>query len=88
VPQVDVRIAGKSLQTRITILVVDKTELMIWELKDDSLKDSYEAEGVAAYSNNKSIASSYASIFENPWKQTELYQKLEEADKIKDDLSM
>jgi two-component system sensor histidine kinase VicK len=85
VPQVDVRIADKSLQTRITILVVDKTELMIWELKDDSLEDPYEAGGVATYSNNKSIASSYASIFENLWKQTELYQKLEEADKIKDE---
>jgi two-component system, OmpR family, sensor histidine kinase VicK len=85
VPQADVRIADKSLQTRITILVVDKTELMIWELKDDSLEDPYEAAGVATYSNNKSIASSYASIFENLWKQTELYQKLKEADKIKDE---
>jgi signal transduction histidine kinase len=85
VPQVGVRIAEKSLQTRITILVVDKTELMIWELKDDSLEDPYEAAGVATYSNNKSIASSYASIFENLWTQTELYQKLKEADKIKDE---
>ena len=85
VPQVGVRIADKSLQTRITILVVDKTELMIWELKDDSLEDPYEATGVATYSNNKSIASSYASIFENLWTQTELYQKLKEADKIKDE---
>ncbi|MGC2667936.1 MAG: HAMP domain-containing sensor histidine kinase, partial [Candidatus Nitrosopolaris sp.] len=85
VPQVGVRIADKSLQTRITILVVDKTELMIWELKDDSLEDPYEAGGVATYSNNKSIASSYASIFENLWTQTELYQKLKEADKIKDE---
>ena len=85
VPQVGVRIADKSLQTRITILVVDKTELVIWELKDDSLEDPYEAGGVATYSNNKSIASSYASIFENLWTQTELYQKLKEADKIKDE---
>jgi hypothetical protein len=65
VPQVDVTIADKSLQTRITILVVDKTDLMIWELKDDSLEDPDEAGGVATYSNNQSIASSYASIFEN-----------------------
>jgi len=85
VPQVDVRIADKSLQTRITILVVDTTELMIWELKDDDLEDPYEAGGVATYSNSKSIASSYASIFENLWKQTELYQKLKEADKMKDE---
>jgi signal transduction histidine kinase len=30
----------------------------------------------ATYSNNKSTALSYVSIFESLWKQTELYQKL------------
>jgi two-component system sensor histidine kinase VicK len=85
VPEVDVRIADKSLQTRITILIIDKRDLMTWELKDDSLEDPYEAAGVATYSNNKSIASSYAAIFENLWKQTELYQKLIDADKMKDE---
>ena len=32
----------------------------------------------ATYSNNKSTALSYVSIFESLWKQTELYQKLNE----------
>src|SRR5437660_11594904 len=61
------------------------TELMIWELKDDDLEDPYEAGGVATYSNSKSNDSSYASIFEKLWKQTELYQKLKEADKMMDE---
>jgi signal transduction histidine kinase len=51
---------------------------MIWELKDDTKDDSYEAVGMATYSNSKSVVLSYVSIFESLWKQSELYQKLNE----------
>ncbi|HZD81573.1 MAG TPA: HAMP domain-containing sensor histidine kinase [Nitrososphaeraceae archaeon] len=79
VPQVYVRIADKSLQTKITILVVDRRELMTWELKDDNIKDPYEAGGLATYSNNESVALSYATIFKSLWRQTELYEELKES---------
>jgi two-component system sensor histidine kinase VicK len=79
VPEVNVRIADKSLQTKITILVVDRRELMTWELKDDNIEDPYEAGGLATYSNNKSIALSYATIFKSLWRQTELYEELKES---------
>jgi two-component system sensor histidine kinase VicK len=79
VPQVYVRIADKSLQTKITILVVDRRELMTWELKDDKIEDPYEAGGLATYSNNESIALSYATIFKSLWRQTELYEELKES---------
>ena len=79
VPQVYVKIADRSLQTKITILVVDRTELMTWELRDDSIEDPYQAGGLATYSHSKSIALSYAAIFENLWKQTELYEQLKES---------
>ncbi len=79
VPEVNVRIADKSLQTKITILVVDRIELMTWELKDDNIEDPYEAGGLATYSNNKSIALSYATIFKSLWRQTELYEELKES---------
>ena len=75
VPQVDIRIADKSLETKITILIVDMREVMTWELRDDNLEDPYQAGGEATYSNNKSIATSYATIFETFWKQTELYDQ-------------
>jgi two-component system sensor histidine kinase VicK len=78
-PQVFVRIADKSLQTKITILVVDRRELMTWELKDDKIEDPYEAGGLATYSNNESIALSYATIFKSLWRQTELYEELKES---------
>jgi two-component system sensor histidine kinase VicK len=54
---------------------VDKGEVMTWELRDDNLKDPYQAGGESTYSNNKSIATSYAIIFETFWKQTELYEQ-------------
>jgi two-component system, OmpR family, sensor histidine kinase VicK len=75
-PEVEIRMMDKSLQTRITLLVVDKKECMLFELKDDSKRESHEAVGVSMYSNSKTIALSYASIFDSLWKQTELYEQL------------
>jgi two-component system sensor histidine kinase VicK len=85
VPQVDIKIADKSLETKITILIVDRREVMTWELRDDNIENPYEAGGLATYSNNKSIASSYATIFETLWKQTELYEQSQNFNKMQND---
>ena len=58
---------------------------MAIELKDDAAHKSYEAVGLATYSNSKPTVLSYVSIFENLWKQTELYEGLKEIDKLKDE---
>jgi two-component system, OmpR family, sensor histidine kinase VicK len=81
-PLVDFRVAEENLQTRITIILIDKKDCMIVELRDDTNDSSYYAAGLATYSNSKSIISSYASIFESLWKQNELYQQLKIHDKI------
>lgn len=81
-PQVDVRSMEKSLHTRITIVLADRKECIIIELKDDTKDISYSAAGISTYSNSKSIVSSYVSIFESLWKQTELYEQLKVNDKI------
>jgi two-component system sensor histidine kinase VicK len=47
--------------------------------------DPIEAIGLATYSNSQSTVLSLASIFESLWTQTDLYQKLRESEKIKDD---
>jgi two-component system, OmpR family, sensor histidine kinase VicK len=78
-PDVGIRALDKSLQTRITMLVVDRRECMLFELKDDTKDNSYEAVGVSMYSDSKTIVHSYASIFDSLWKQTELYQQLADA---------
>jgi signal transduction histidine kinase len=85
VPQINIKIADKSLETKITILVVDRREVMTWELIDDKIENPYEAGGLATYSNNTSIASSYATIFETLWKQTELYEQSQNFSKMQND---
>jgi two-component system, OmpR family, sensor histidine kinase VicK len=60
------------------ILIVDRKLSFVIELIDDTEATFEEAIGLATYSNSKSTALSYVSIFESIWKQTELYQKLNE----------
>lgn len=80
-PEIQLRISDKNLQTRITILITDKKEVMIWTVRDDSTDDPYQASGIATYSNNESIALSYSAIFESLWKQTEMYEQLKDHDR-------
>jgi two-component system, OmpR family, sensor histidine kinase VicK len=67
------------------MLIVDKKYSLTAELKDDTRQTSIEAIGLATYSNSQSTVLSLASIFESLWTQTDLYQKLRESEKIKDD---
>ena len=62
----------------LTILIIDRKVSFVIELLDDTKSTFEEAIGLATYSNSKSTALSYVSIFESLWKQTELYQKLNE----------
>jgi two-component system sensor histidine kinase VicK len=49
------------------------------ELRDDSKTTFVDAIGLSTYSNSKAGVLSYVAIFDNLWKQTELYQKVVEA---------
>jgi two-component system sensor histidine kinase VicK len=75
-PQLEIRSLDKSLQTQMGILVVDRKQSVIIELKDDTKDTYYDAAGLATYSNSKPIAVSYASIFETLWKLEDLYEQL------------
>ncbi len=76
VPQAEFRSTDKSLETKITILVVDRKHCMLFELKDDTADNSFDAVGVTAYSSSKSIVLSYAAIIQNLWRQAELYEMM------------
>jgi signal transduction histidine kinase len=78
-PQIDVRAIDESIESRITIVLADREECLIVEIKDDSKDNLYEAAGLSIYSTSNSIVSSYLSIFESLWKQTELYEQIKEA---------
>ena len=60
------------------ILIVDRRVSFVIELVDGTKATFEEAIGLATYSNSKSTALSYVSIFESLWNQTEQYQKLNE----------
>ena len=68
----------QSADLQESILIVDRNVSFVIELIDDTKATFEEAIGLATYSNSKSTALSYVSIFESLWKQTELYQKLNE----------
>jgi two-component system, OmpR family, sensor histidine kinase VicK len=73
--------AAEESVTKVTILVVDRKESLVIEKKDDSKQNFIDAVGIATYSNSKPTVLSYVSIFENLWRQTELYQHLKESTK-------
>jgi nitrogen-specific signal transduction histidine kinase len=75
-PKINLRQSDVGLNTRITIMISDRKEFMNWELKDDTLDNPYLAGGIATYSNIRALASSYAIIFDNLWKMTEILENL------------
>jgi hypothetical protein len=88
--RIEIRNIEEPLQTKVSVLIVDRTSLLSAELKNDSKETTLEAIGLATYSNSKPTVLSYASIFESLWNQTELYehirylyQQLQSQDKLK-----
>ena len=80
-PDINIRTIEESLQTRITIVLVDRKDCVIVESIDYPRDNSAAAAGLATYSKSKSIVASYVSIFESLWNQTELYEQLKESKK-------
>jgi signal transduction histidine kinase len=74
--QIDIRNIEHPLQTKVTILLVDKKFSLAVELKDDTEETSYKAIGLATYSNSKPTVLSYVTIFDTLWKQVDLYGEL------------
>ena len=73
---IDVRYIVQMSETKATILVVDRKASLVMELRDDSKSTFVEAIGLSTYSNSMAGVLSYVAIFENFWKQSELYHSL------------
>jgi signal transduction histidine kinase len=82
---IGIRYIQPHLQTKVTIIIVDRKYSLAVELKDDTKQTPIEAIGLATYSNSQSTVLSYVSIFESLWTQTELYLKVKESEEVKDD---
>ncbi len=70
------RFIERMSDTKATILVIDKKDSLVMELRDDTKDTSEEAIGLSIYSNSKPGVLSYVAIFENLWKQTELIDEI------------
>jgi two-component system, OmpR family, sensor histidine kinase VicK len=79
---IDVRYIEQMSETMATILVVDRKDSLVMELKNDSKATFFDAIGLSTYSNSKAGVLSYVSIFENLWKQSELYEQLKTHDRM------
>jgi two-component system sensor histidine kinase VicK len=76
IDSIRIRNIESTMQTMMTILVVDNKYSLVIELRDDTARDPEQAIGLATYSNSKSTVLSYVSIFDALWKQTELREEL------------
>ena len=77
---IDIRYIEQTvLDTQATFLVVDRKVSLVMEIRDDSKTTFDEAIGLSTYSNSKAGVLSYVAIFENLWKQTELYEEIKKA---------
>jgi len=77
---IDIRYIEQTiLDTQATFLVVDRKVSLVMEIRDDSKTTFDEAIGLSTYSSSKAGVLSYVAIFENLWKQTELYEEIKKA---------
>ncbi|HEY0579381.1 MAG TPA: HAMP domain-containing sensor histidine kinase, partial [Candidatus Nitrosocosmicus sp.] len=76
---IKIRPIEKMSNTKATIVIVDKAESLVMELKDDTKDTFIEAIGLSTHSNSKARVLSYVAIFENLWKQSELYEEIKKS---------
>jgi hypothetical protein len=78
-PKIEFRLLQKGMESFIGIAVFDREKVLLLEIKDDSKKDYISSIGLTVFIDSKSVASSYASIFDSLWKQNELYNEIRNA---------
>lgn len=80
---VEIRCMEPQLQTKVSVVVIDKTFSLAIELKDYTKhSQALGLLGLATYSNSKATVLSYVSFFETLWKQTDMYEQLKVHDRM------
>ena len=77
-PNVILRYIEQTSQAKATVLVVDRKESLVMEIRDDSKTTFDEAIGLSTYSNSIAGVLSYVSMFEKLWNQTVLVEQLKD----------
>ena len=74
---VQIKYLPEALSLTVTFLIVDRKFSMTAELANDYTEIPTEALGLSTFSNSKATVLYYISMFENLWKQSDLYEKTE-----------
>lgn len=72
-------------EEKFKMLIVDKKFAFIVETRDDSKFEFKDAVGTALLSSSKATVLPYVTIFESFWRETDLYERARESDRIKDE---
>ena len=74
---VHIKYLPEALSLTVTFLIVDRKFSMTAELANDYTEIPAESLGLSTFSNSKATVLYYISMFENLWKQSDLYEKTE-----------
>lgn len=72
-------------ESKFKMLIIDRRVSFIVETKDDSRAAFADAVGLAVLSTSKATVMPFVTIFESFWRETDLYEKARESDRIKDE---
>jgi two-component system sensor histidine kinase VicK len=72
---IDVKYIQEFSQTKISIIVVDRSKSLVIELENDNALNTLDAMGQSTYSTRILTVLSYVSIFESYWTLSELHEQ-------------
>jgi signal transduction histidine kinase len=72
-------------EAKFKLLVVDRRYSLVVETKDDTKKHFSEAVGFGTFSDSAATVSPFITIFEALWRETDVYEKMKETERIKDE---
>lgn len=79
---IDIQDIAPSSLINANMIVVDKQDSLVMEIKDGIADSLHTTIGLSTFSNSKSTVASYSAIYENLSKQNQLYKQLKEAYQI------
>ena len=65
--------------------IIDRQKIISFEIKNDTKKSYSDAIRLCLFIDSTPTALSYGALFENLWKQTDLYKQLQAIEKIQND---
>jgi signal transduction histidine kinase len=79
---VSIRSTEPSISIKSTIVIVDRKESLVIEVKNDLKERFSESMGFGTYSNSAATVASYVSIFESFWSYSDVVEKLKRSEEL------